>query len=490
MTVRWRLLLTLGGIIVLLIIPSAYGVTQLQRLRDLAVDLEDVHARDISAVGEYRAALAELDRNQRSFIATPEETYYREEMHRQLDAARRHLNRIGEGYEEALEPTFELLDSLDVANRRIENLVESGRKQEATAYFDSVKPLLDSARFTVRRVTDALDEQGRRQVAQARRVSASAARTTLLAVTIAGLFTLVLGLWTTGALSSPLRRLSRATRAVANGDLRSPADLPYDRTDEIGELSRSFGAMTETLAELDRLKAEFVGLATHELKTPINVIGGYSELLREGLYGDLSDRQREVLGLVQDQTRSLTRLVNQLLDLSRLEAGGLRIEPEPVSIATLFDEVEGSFRALATQKQIDFIVERDPAIPSTVVLDHDRVRHEVLSNLLSNAFKFTDSGGRVALQAFLENGHVHLRVTDSGVGIPEDQLEHIFEKYYQLDGEAKAQGSGLGLAIAKHVVDAHGGRIRAASRLGEGTTFDIHLPVEGPAGEEAGAAEE
>ncbi len=479
MTVRWRLLLTLGAIILLMLVPAVYAVSQLDRLRDVVVDLENVHVRDAYAVGEYRAALAELDRNQRSYIASTDPAFG-VAMRREMERAQRQLVRLGEGYSEALEPSVELMDSLEVATTRLATLMGEGRTQEATAYFDGVKPLTDSARMMVQSVATELDEQGRQTVARARDLSAAAARTTALVVTIAVLLTALLGLWTTGALSSPMRRLSHATRAVAEGDFNVPANLPYDREDEIGDLSRSFGAMTERLAELDRLKAEFVGLATHELKTPINVIGGYAELLNEGLYGDVTEKQQEVLTLVQEQAQSLTRLVNQLLDLSRFEAGGLRIEPQPVDLAQVLDEVEGSFRALATQKQIDFTIERGDSLPASMVMDHDRIRHEVLSNLLSNAFKFTSSGGRITLEAHREDGGVHITVQDSGVGIPEDQLEHIFEKYYQVEGDSKAQGSGLGLAIAKHVVDAHGGWIRAESAIGQGTRFDIRLPVDGP----------
>ena len=177
---------------------------------------------------------------------------------------------------------------------------------------------------------------------------------------------------------------------------------------------------------------------------------------------------------------NVAALINQLLDLSRFEAGGLPIEPVPVDLRALLAQVEGAFRALAEQKQIDFRVETAPDLPREAMLDHDRIRHEVLGNLLSNAFKFTPSGGRIRVDAAAPDGKVTFRVSDSGVGIPEDQLEHIFEKYYQVGREAKAQGSGLGLAIAKHVVEAHGGTIRASSRMGEGTTFDIALPAAGP----------
>lgn len=480
MTVRARLLLTLGGIILLMVVPAAYGVSQLQRLENLAVDLEVDHAGDILALGHLRATLVELDRMQRSYVASPEEVF-RAGMYRQLDLIRTQLNYLrGSLPEDAVADIAAVVDAIQRSTIRLDQLLSAGERQAATEFFDTVKPLADSARAAVRRTEDVINERGRDQVARAKEVSASAARTTSFATLIALLLTLGLGLWTVDALSRPLRRLSEATARVAEGEFSAPANLPYDREDEIGHLSRSFEAMTAKLAELDRLKAEFVSLASHELKTPINVIGGYTELLEEGLYGDLQHKQREVLGLVQEQTRALTRLVNQLLDLSRFEAGGLRLEPKPVDLHTLLSEVEGAFRALADQKQIDFVVDGTEGLPPDAVLDHDRIRHEVLGNLLSNAFKFTPSGGRIRVEAAGEDGRVSFRVTDSGVGIPEDQLEHIFEKYYQVGDEAKAQGSGLGLAIAKHVVEAHGGTIRATSRVGEGTAFDIVLPRGGP----------
>ncbi|HUE76854.1 MAG TPA: HAMP domain-containing sensor histidine kinase [Longimicrobiales bacterium] len=480
MTVRSRLLLTLAGIILLMMIPAVYGASQLQRLEELAVSLEMDHSDALASIGQIRASLAELDRYQRSHVADPNDRY-RSGMRRELVFMANHLellNRsLGPG---ATASMAAVRDSLEVATERLVELLEAGLAQQATDYLEQVKPLPDSGRAALNRIEEGVDERGREAVEYAQQVSASAARTTSLAVLVALLLTLGLGLWTVDALSRPLSRLSDATAAVAEGEFSAPENLPYDRSDEIGDLSRSFGAMTGRLAELDRLKAEFVSLASHELKTPINVIAGYAELLEEGLYGDMDPRQREVLALVQDQTKSLTRLVNQLLDLSRFEAGGLRIEPGPVEIRTLLEEVEGSFRALADQKQIDFRVEGREPLPEDAVLDHDRIRHEVLGNLLSNAFKFTSPGGRIRVEAASENGTLSLRVTDSGIGIPKDQLDHIFEKYYQVGDDAKAQGSGLGLAIVKHVVEAHGGTIRATSEVGSGTTFDIDIPSRSP----------
>jgi signal transduction histidine kinase len=479
MTVRWRLLLTLGGIIFLMTLPTLYGVTQIQRLRILAEQLLSVHATDMLALGHLRASLSEFDRLQRSYVATPDEAF-RPRMHTQLELAQAQLNILHRSHGDLVAEPMALVDSLSAASVQLERLVEAGRREEATRFFESVRLILDRTRVALGPVTEATEERGEQARAEARQVSASATQTTLLVVIIALLVTIALGLWTTGALSRPLSRLSAATGSVAEGQFEAPPGLPYDRDDEIGELSRAFGAMTERLAELDRLKAEFVSLATHELKTPINVIGGYAELLDEGLYGELDRNQRDVVMLIQEQTRTLTRLVNQLLDLSRFEAGGLPVEIQAVDMALLLEQVQDTFRALATQKQVRFEVEAEPTLPPRAWLDAERIRHEVLGNLLSNAFKFTPTGGDVRISAWGEDGSVHLEVRDTGVGIPADQIAHIFDKYYQVGLEARTKGAGLGLAIVKHVVEAHGGRVTVRSSPGRGTRFHIVVPQEEP----------
>lgn len=341
--------------------------------------------------------------------------------------------------------------------------------------------MLDRAARSLDPVAAAIDTRSRQEVANAERLSAAATQTTTIAALVAALLTLLLGGWASHALSTPLRRLSAGTARVAAGEFVSPKGLPYDRLDEIGELSRSFRSMAERLAELDRLKAEFVSLASHELKTPINVIGGYSELLEDGLYGELNEKQVEVLGLIQDQTHTLTRLVNQLLDLSRFESGGFQLQMDAVGLADLLGRVQAAFDVLAAKKQIEFTVEADPSLPDLIRADPDRLQHEVLSNLLSNAFKFTPVGGRITLRAWGEDGQVEIVVEDTGSGIPTKDLPHIFEKYYQVGRDARSKGTGLGLAIVKQIVEAHDGTVRAESGVDEGTRFHITIPARPPA---------
>jgi signal transduction histidine kinase len=219
-------------------------------------------------------------------------------------------------------------------------------------------------------------------------------------------------------------------------------------------------------------------VASHELKTPINVMVGYLQLLEEGIYGPLTQQQLDVLKTLGVQANTVLRLVKQLLDVSRFEAGGGRLEPRTVDLDAFLSELEDTFHVLAVQREISFRVERGADLPREVYWDVDRI-NEVLGNLLSNAFKFTPRGGRVELGIRAEGGGIHMEVRDTGAGIPPEQLPRIFEKFYQADNQrsAHATGTGLGLAIAKQIVETHGGTIACESTVGVGTTFSITLPV-------------
>jgi signal transduction histidine kinase len=256
---------------------------------------------------------------------------------------------------------------------------------------------------------------------------------------------------------------------------------PDDRIEELVELTESFRQMTRQLAELDKLKAEFVSVASHELKTPINVMIGYLQLLEDGIYGPLTQQQLDVHKTVAVQANTLLRLVKQLLDVSRFDAGGGRLEPRAIRLDDLMGELERAFHVLAVQRDIEFSVQRRAGLPDEVFWDLDRM-NEVLGNLLSNAFKFTPHGGVVELTLQPAGAGVAMIVHDTGAGIPPEQLPRIFDKFYQADnqGAARAAGTGLGLAIAKRIVDAHSGTISCVSTVGVGTTITIEMPARVP----------
>jgi signal transduction histidine kinase len=478
MTLRARLIVTVAGIALLLVLPALFAVKQLERVRDIAASQAQRVSRANLALGRFQARLAELDRLQRAYIIAPDaET--RARMHESLSEARRHLSNLGVyGYGELARPAGVWLDSLQAGTQRIDALVLAGRADEATAFFEEVKPLFVQAETTLSEIADGIDVQSRGELREAEQISAAAMTSTLLALAVCLLLAVALGLHTTRRLSRPILLLRRAMSGVAGGEFDVPDNLPYDRSDEIGDVSRSFRAMAQRLEELDRLKAEFMSIATHELKTPINVIGGYAELLQERVYGEISAEQEEALVSIREQSQILTSLVNQLLDISRLEAGGLQLEMNLVEVAELIGRVERSFSAIAQKGEINFVVDVDASIPERLVADAERLRDQVLGNLLSNAMKFTPQGGQVTLRAWGEGESLHIEVTDSGSGIPADKLPYIFDKFYQIGEQARSQGAGLGLAIAREVVDAHGGTIEATSEPGVGTTFRVTLPTE------------
>jgi signal transduction histidine kinase len=283
--------------------------------------------------------------------------------------------------------------------------------------------------------------------------------------------------------------------AVAGGRFDHALRLTPARRDEFGALAANFATMTRRLAELDRLRAEFMSVASHELKTPLNVVLGYVSLIGEGVYGPVTAEQQGVLRTVEEQTRHLTRLVQRLLDVSRFRAAGAAaIEPRPLALRAYLDDLWRAHRVLADQRRLTFtLAAEDPGLPATVSWDADRMA-EVLGNLVSNAVKFTPPGGRVTLTvepapdyaaAALGRPGAALRlcVEDSGVGIAPEQLPHVFDKFYQADNQARASapGTGLGLAITKQIVEAHGGMIGAESTPDVGTRFVLLLPVDAPA---------
>ena len=477
MTVRTRLVLTLIGIAVLLALPALYGASQLKKLSDIADNQRRGVAIAFLSLGRLQTAVAEVGRFARSYVAIADPAS-RESVFKSLNEARSQLSVLEErGYPRAAEAVEQHLQVIDQSMRNTIQLIEAGRDAEATAYFEKVKPLLEEAQRATDVVASAINERSASEINRAALISTAALTTTLLALAIALAVVIPIGFYTTHTLITPLRRLRTGMATVAAGEFVEPPDLPYKREDEIGDLARSFSWMTQHLARLDKMKAEFISIATHELKTPINVISGYAELVEEGIYGPSTPEQMKALHAIRDQTQVLTRLVNQLLDISRLEAGGLQLEVTQVVITDLLAALDRAFSVLAHKKSIDFqcLVER--STPRSIQGDPDRLRDQVLGNLLSNALKFTPEAGRILVRAWGEDGTLELEVNDSGVGMAKDQIPYVFDKFYQIGHEARSKGAGLGLAIAREIVEAHGGRIWVESTENVGTTFRISLPV-------------
>jgi signal transduction histidine kinase len=252
-------------------------------------------------------------------------------------------------------------------------------------------------------------------------------------------------------------------------------DRVRERTDELAILNVKLEQSNARLRELDRLKSESVSDVSHELRTPLTAIQGYVEYLLEGIAGDVTPMQREFLERVRINSERLTRLITDLLDLGRIEAGKVELRPARLSVSQAIGEVVAELSTLAREKSIT-LTGVAPVSDLLVVADRDKL-HQILLNLGHNAVKFTRAGGSVRLGASAgDQGAVVITVADTGQGLSADEVQKVFEMFYQAGDADPGTGSGLGLTITKKLVELHGGSIRVTSERGQGSVFTVALP--------------
>jgi two-component system, OmpR family, sensor histidine kinase BaeS len=297
-------------------------------------------------------------------------------------------------------------------------------------------------------------------------------RAILFSSMVAIAIALVFGGLLAQTISHPVRQLTEATTAVAQGELGRQVDV---RTgDEIGELAAAFNQMSRDLDVASRQRRQMTADIAHELRTPLSIILGYTESLRDGVLPP----DDETFAILHDEAQHLSRLVQDLRTLSLADAGELALLREPVSPANLLHAVAAKFGHQAQQKNVSLHLEIQPGLPEVEV--DPRRMEQVLSNLLSNAFRFTPVGGQIMVTAVQANPHLlQIIVRDSGPGIPPEAIGRVFDRFYKADSSRPADEgeSGLGLAIARSLVLMHGGSIRAESTPGPGATFIVELPL-------------
>lgn len=478
MTLRSRLAIGLITIAIILVIPLLIAVQSLDRLYREARALQSGEFAGSLVLGSLREGLRDL-RSLENRLLFVHDSASRNAIAAQIDQVRTLTDSLDH---------FQLNDAAKDIRRAVAQIARWGPAEYQAALADQphvadsisaryLVPSLDSADAGVRSAEDDLRQKTAERMERSADALHQTQRISILAMVLALAIAAAVAAWLMRFITRPVLALEAGMRAVADGQLEYKLDYDTTKQHEFGRLARSFDDMARQLAELDKLKAEFVSVASHELKTPINVVIGYLQLLEEGIYGPLTPKQLEVHRTITTQVSQLQRLTQQLLDVSRFEAGGGRIEPRQVDLPKMLDELERAFHVLAVQRSVSFTIERGSDLPHHVMWDKDRV-NEVLGNLLSNAFKFTGQGGAVTLTVENAGDSVVMRVRDTGAGIPAEQLSRVFEKFYQADnqGSASVPGTGLGLAIVKGIVEAHGGQIRCESKIGVGTTFIIDLP--------------
>jgi signal transduction histidine kinase len=230
------------------------------------------------------------------------------------------------------------------------------------------------------------------------------------------------------------------------------------------------------LEEASKLQADFTAMIAHDLRAPISTVLNTAELMVDGLFGPVNDEQKEWLGRMEITCRNVVNIVSDFLDISKIEAGRLDLIKKRIDLYKLIQGSLKSYMPMATVKKISMTTVLEPGLPE--ISADERRLEQVLSNLISNAIKFTAAGGVVEIGARRLDGDIRFWVKDTGEGIPPDELGDLFEKYRQsTSGKiSQSKGTGLGLVICKKIAEAHGGRISVESRVGEGSTFSMEIP--------------
>jgi len=320
---------------------------------------------------------------------------------------------------------------------------------------------------------------------------AVAERTFYAAMLFAVLFSslgLLTALYVFKGVVQPITKITNTMRLVADGDLAR--EIPFEhRADEIGFLARALRVFRDSDLEKRRLrsdrdnaeaanhaKSEFLANMSHELRTPLNAILGFSEVIKSQMFGPLSGRYRSYAADIFNSGNHLLELINEILDLSKLEAGKLELHEEDVNLGAAVEACMQLVEPQARKTQIRLSASFDDDI-SLVRVDPRRFR-QIMINLLTNAVKFTPDGGRVCVSTFRKNGDLVLTVTDTGIGMAPEEIPKAMASFGQVDSKISRnhEGTGLGLPLTKHLVELHGGALTLESEMNVGTTVTITLP--------------
>ena len=291
------------------------------------------------------------------------------------------------------------------------------------------------------------------------------------AALISMVIALFLAVFFSRTLTRPLRELTSAIRNMAKGELEQK--VPIRSKDELGELAESFNQMSSDLARSNQARRQMTADIAHDLRTPLTVIGGYIEALRDGVLQPSPQRFESLY----NEVGHLQRLVQDLRTLSLADAGELALNRQSINPGDLLERIEAIYQHAAVAKSIQLVLENSKDLPN-IFVDEDRMV-QVLGNLVINAIRYTPEGGQVTLASRLSNEGVQLSIKDNGEGIPQEAQPYIFDRFYRGDhARADENGeTGLGLAIARSIVIAHGGNIRVESELGAGSEFIITFPI-------------
>lgn len=466
----------------------------------------DQRATSLVNVQQKIAAFSQLQRNTTEILYTISSSMLETEG-RTLATARRQLRHTAYDFDHARFVASELdLESLDEIESHYNELVDvglqiidrisEGNLQQAREYqLTHAIPLADQ----LERKTNTLVNRAEANMIESAQSSKQGFIVSQVVVfgvaVVAGLFALVLGYVISVSLIDPVRKMNQRFHDIGQGDFSGRINVP--NRDEMGDLASALNDMTTELGRLYREiqaasqhKSEFLANMSHELRTPLNAIIGFSEILNERMFGELNDKQAEYVRDIHESGEHLLSLINDILDLSKIEAGRMELDIGKFDAGLALENAVTLVRGKCLRHGITLNIELDPGLGK--IIADERMFKQILLNLLSNAIKFTPEGGTVTVSASNRPQTIEITVSDTGIGIsPEDQ-QTIFEEFRQagIDSSQASEGTGLGLTLTKKFIEMHGGSISVESEVGTGSTFAFDIPLSQTMAIEAGNQQE
>src|SRR6266851_1329654 len=481
--VHTKLLVAFLIIVGLLIALGAVGLEVLGEVKRRSEDLVKLQ-RKIAAYRQMQHDTTAQLYSVAAALLVPED--------RSLDAILRQLNQFGYDLDRL---QFVARDEVELLGRvradydefirvvtRVVELIRSGRAAEGRELqLAQATPLADR----LERLTNQLVNQTEADMVASVDTSHDAfvrARWAVIAVAVGATgLALVLGFAISWSLVGAVIAMNAGLAQIASGDFSRHVDIP--NRDELGALAVNLNRMNDELGRLyeeieavSRHKSEFLANMSHELRTPLNAVIGFSEVLDDRMFGELNDKQAEYVRVILTSGRHLLSLINDILDLSKVEAGRMELDLGTFNLRIALENALTLIRERAMRHGLALDLTVDETL-GDVVADERKFK-QVLLNLLSNAVKFTPEGGRIEVRAVPTDGAVEISVSDTGIGIAPENQELIFEEFRQVGGDYahKREGTGLGLTLARRFVELHGGRIWVKSQPGHGSTFTFSIP--------------